>query len=80
MLAGAISFDRKEIQFRLDEKDHPESVYFKESKEAHQLIEEWMLMANRSVATFIGKQNPKNLCLSCYDEPDQINLTTYKSG
>ena len=75
MLAGAISFDRKEIQFSLDEKDHPESVYFKESKEAHQLIEEWMLMANRSVATFIGKQNPKKpFVYRVHDEPDQDKL------
>ena len=73
--AGAISFDRQEIQFRLDAEDHPEAVYFKESKAAHQLIEEFMLLANRSVAAFIGKQNPvKPFVYRIHDEPDGDKL------
>ncbi|MGC6423070.1 MAG: ribonuclease R [Flavobacteriaceae bacterium] len=68
---GAISFDRKEIQFQLDSDNQPQSVFFKESKAAHQLIEEFMLLANRSVATFIGKQKPiKHFVYRVHDEPD----------
>ena len=56
---GAIDFDRVEVRFEIDEKGKPLSVYFKESKEANKLIEEFMLLANRTVAEFIGKV-PKN--------------------
>ncbi len=52
---GAISFDREEVRFEIDEKGKPISVYFKESKEANQLVEEFMLLANKTVAQFIGK-------------------------
>lgn len=52
---GAIMFDRVEMRFEIDEKGKPISVYFKESKEANQLIEEFMLLANRAVAERIGK-------------------------
>ena len=52
---GAISFDREEVRFEIDEKGKPISVYFKESKEANQLVEEFMLLANKAVAQFIGK-------------------------
>jgi len=53
---GAISFDKKEVRFRLDEDKQPIGVYFKESKDSNKLIEEFMLLANQSVAAFIGKQ------------------------
>ena len=56
---GAIDFDRVEVRFEIDEKGKPLSVYFKESKEANKLIEEFMLLANRTVAEYIGKV-PKN--------------------
>ena len=56
---GAIDFDRVEVRFEIDETGKPISVYFKESKEANKLIEEFMLLANRTVAEFIGKV-PKN--------------------
>jgi ribonuclease R len=59
MAHGAIDFDRVEVRFEIDEKGKPLSVYFKESKEANKLIEEFMLLANRTVAEFIGKV-PKN--------------------
>lgn len=57
--AGAIDFDRCEVKFEIDEKGKPLSVYFKVSKEANKLIEEFMLLANRTVAEHIGKV-PKN--------------------
>ena len=57
--AGAINFDRVEVRFRIDENGKPLSVYFKESKEANKLIEEFMLLANRTVAEDIGKV-PRN--------------------
>ncbi len=59
MASGAIDFDRVEVRFEIDEKGKPLSVYFKESKEANKLIEEFMLLANRTVAECIGKV-PKN--------------------
>ena len=59
MAAGAVDFDRVEVRFEIDEKGKPISVYFKESKEANKLIEEFMLLANRTVAECIGKV-PKN--------------------
>ena len=59
LAAGAIDFDRIEVKFEIDETGKPLSVYFKESKEANKLIEEFMLLANRTVAERIGKV-PKN--------------------
>lgn len=57
--AGAINFDRVEVRFEIDENGKPVSVYFKEAKEANMLIEEFMLLANRTIAEFAGKV-PKN--------------------
>lgn len=59
LAAGAINFDRCEVKFEIDEQGKPLSVYFKVSKEANKLIEEFMLLANRTVAEHIGKV-PKN--------------------
>lgn len=56
--AGAIDFDRIEVKFNLDEKGHPTGVYFKRSKEANKLIEEFMLLANKKVAERMGKPKP----------------------
>ena len=53
---GAITFDRVEIRFKLDERSHPVDVYLKENKDSNKLIEEFMLLANRRVAEFIGKK------------------------
>ncbi|MGP1436019.1 MAG: ribonuclease R [Phocaeicola sp.] len=55
MVNGAIDFQRIEMKFDIDEKGKPIGVYFKESKEANQLIEEFMLLANRTVAESVGK-------------------------
>lgn len=57
MRNGAISFDKVEVKFNLDEDNNPEGVYFKTSKDANKLIEEFMLLANRKVSEFVGKQN-----------------------
>ena len=52
---GSIAFDRVEVKFQLDLEGTPMGVYFKESKDANKLIEEFMLLANKRVAEFIGK-------------------------
>ena len=75
--AGAINFDRVEVRFDIDEKGHPVSVHLKESKEAHQLIEEFMLLANRTVAETIGKVPAKKAKVFPYrihDIPDPEKL------
>lgn len=54
---GAIAFEKVEVRFRLDENGKPLGVYLKESKDANKLIEEFMLLANRSVAEFIGRKH-----------------------
>ena len=56
---GAIAFDRHEVRFEIDEHGKPLSVYFKYAKDSNKLIEEFMLLANRTVAEFVGKA-PKN--------------------
>ena len=75
---GALSFDRIEVRFDIDEKGHPLSVFFKESKDANKLIEEFMLLANRTVAEFIGKvrggATPKTFVYRVHDEPDPERL------
>ncbi|MEL6975968.1 MAG: ribonuclease R [Bacteroidota bacterium] len=73
MNAGAISFDKIEVKFNLDESNEPEGVYFKEAKDANKLIEEFMLLANRKVAEYIGKQK-KTFVYRVHDEPDEEKL------
>ncbi|CAM3318255.1 Ribonuclease R [Flavobacterium longum] len=70
---GAISFDKVEVKFKLDENDEPVGVYFKIAKDANHLIEEFMLLANKKVAEFIGKQN-KTFVYRIHDEPDEDKL------
>ncbi|MDX1782662.1 MAG: ribonuclease R [Aequorivita vladivostokensis] len=80
MRAGAISFDKVEVKFILDENNNPEGVYFKESKDANKLIEEFMLLANRSVAEFIGKQEPKKTFVyRVHDEPDDEKIAALEN-
>lgn len=75
MDSGAISFDKIEVRFNLNEKNEPEGVYFKESKDANKLIEEFMLLANRKVAEYIGKQKPKKTFVyRIHDEPNEEKL------
>ena len=78
MNEGAISFDKVEVKFNLNDAGEPEGVYFKISKDANHLIEEFMLLANRKVAEFIGKQK-KTFVYRIHDEPNEdklINLQT----
>jgi len=75
MQQGAISFDKVEVKFTLDNESNPTGVFFKTSKDANKLIEEFMLLANRKVAEFIGKQNPKKTFIyRIHDEPDDQKL------
>lgn len=78
MAAGSINFDRCEVKFEIDEKGKPLSVYFKVSKEANKLIEEFMLLANRTVAEHIGKvpknKKPKVFPYRIHDLPDPDKL------
>ena len=78
--AGAIDFQQAEVRFRLDDDGKPVSVYFSESNESHQLIEEFMLLANRTVAETIGKRTPNNqpktFVYRIHDTPDPDKLTT----
>ena len=72
---GAISFDKVEVKFNLSSSNIPEGVYFKTSKDANKLIEEFMLLANKKVAEFIGKQSPKKTFIyRIHDVPDQQKL------
>ncbi|MFY7810983.1 MAG: ribonuclease R family protein, partial [Flavobacterium sp.] len=73
MAAGAISFDKVEVKFNLDQNAEPEGVFFKISKDANHLIEEFMLLANKKVAEFIGKQK-KTFVYRIHDEPDENKL------
>ena len=78
MADGAISFDKVEVKFNLDENAEPVGVFFKISKDANHLIEEFMLLANKKVAEFIGKQK-KTFVYRIHDEPNEdklINLQT----
>lgn len=70
---GAISFDKVEVKFHLDQNAEPVGVYFKEAKDANKMIEEFMLLANRKVSEFIGKQE-KTFIYRIHDEPDQDKL------
>ena len=83
---GAIGFEREEVKFVLDEKGKPTDVYFKVSKDANKLIEEFMLLANRTVAEAIGKdvrpqringkmqKKAKSFVYRIHDQPSQEKL------
>jgi ribonuclease R len=75
---GSVEFDRAEVRFETDESGHPISVYFKESKDANKLIEEFMLLANKTVATAIGApaghKKPKAFVYRVHDMPDPGKL------
>ncbi len=73
--AGAIGFERTEVRFNIDENGKPISVFFKEMKDANKLVEEFMLLANKKVAEFIGdkknlKSEPKTFVYRVHDNPD----------
>lgn len=78
---GAIDFDRAEVRFDIDETGKPVGVYFKESKEANKLIEELMLLANRTVAAHIGiaekGKKAKTFVYRVHDKPDSEKLDNF---
>jgi ribonuclease R len=76
---GAITFDRSEVRFNLDENNEPIGVYFKVSKDANHLIEEFMLLANRKVSEFVslnnkGKVTGNTFIYRIHDDPDPAKL------
>ena len=82
--AGAVSFERAEFKFILDEKGRPLGVYTKEQKESNQLIEEFMLLANRRVAEFCtyrkegNRKVPRSMVYRVHDEPNEEKLTRFR--
>ena len=78
---GAIAFDKVEVRFKVGEDGKPESVFFKVQKDAHKLIEEFMLLANRTVAEDIGKPKkggkPKTFVSRIHDEPDPEKIIDF---
>ena len=80
MRSGAISFDKVEVKFDLDKDANPVGVFFKTSKDANKMIEEFMLLANRKVSEFIGKQSPKKTFIyRVHDEPDESKLASLQN-
>ena len=81
---GAVSFERAEFKFILDEKGKPMGVYTKEQKESNQLIEEFMLLANRRVAEFCtyrevnGKKVQRPMVYRVHDEPNEEKLSRFR--
>ena len=80
--SGAMNIESEEVRFRLGEDGFPEEIIIKTSKDAHKLIEEFMLLANRSVATFIAKPNNKNatkipFIYRCHDKPSPEKIALF---
>lgn len=80
---GSVEFDRVEVRFEIDEEGHPVGVFFKESKEANKLVEEFMLLANKTVASFIGKvdgrKKTKAFVYRVHDQPDPGKLADFSA-
>ena len=74
--SGAFSFERSETKFKLNEEGTPINIYLKESKDAHKLIEEFMLLANKRVAEFIGKKKLPFI-YRVHDDPDPEKLEIF---
>ena len=78
---GAIAFDRHEVRFNIDENGKPTGVYFKIAKDANKLIEEFMLLANKTVAEFVGKpernKKPKTFVYRIHDLPDPEKMDNF---
>ena len=80
--AGSIDFNTDEVKFQLDEKGYPLGVYIKRMKDSNQLIEDFMLLANRKVAEFVGLPKngvPKAFVYRVHDTPDAEKLTTLRN-
>ena len=83
--SGAIAFEREEMKFRLDEQSRPLGVYFKVQREANQMIEEFMLLANRRVAEFCahriserGRKVPRTMVFRIHDKPSDEKLERFR--
>ena len=80
---GSVKFDREELHFDVDEKGKPVRCYFKKSKDANKLVEEFMLLANKTVAESVGKVKkgvkPKTLPYRIHDMPDPTKLETLRA-
>jgi len=81
---GAISFDKVEVKFKLNEESEPVGIFFKESKDSNHLIEEFMLLANKKVAEFIGMKSNgdptgKTFVYRIHDDPDPEKLASLQS-
>lgn len=78
---GSVEFDRAEVKFHIDKEGKPLGVFFKVSKDANKLIEEFMLLANKTVATFVGKpagkKKPKAFVYRVHDVPDPSRLADF---
>ncbi len=76
---GSIAFETTEVKFKLDDKGKPLSVYIREYKDSNKLIEDFMLLANRKVAEFIGKNKKaaKTFVYRVHDEPNPEKLSTF---
>lgn len=78
---GSIAFDKVEVRFKLDANKQPESVYFKMQKDAHKLIEEFMLLANRTVAEHIARprkgHSPRPFVFRIHDRPDPKKILDF---
>jgi ribonuclease R len=81
--SGAIAFDRVEVRFEIDEKGKPTSVFFKEQKDSNKLVEEFMLLANKTVATHIGKpgkgKKAKTFVYRIHDVPNPDKMETFSN-
>jgi ribonuclease R len=78
---GAINFDRYEVKFEIDENGKPLNVYFKEAKDSNKLVEEFMLLANKTVAEFVGRipkgRTPKTFVYRIHDLPDPDKMENF---
>lgn len=78
---GSFNFETQEVRFRLDENGHPLSIYIREMKDANKLIEDFMLLANRKVAEWVGKQKPdvqpKTFVYRVHDKPNPEKLEIF---
>lgn len=78
---GSLGFERIEVKFEIDDNGKPLSVYFKEAKESNQLVEEFMLLANKRVAEFIGNppdhKTPRTFVYRIHDKPDPDKLLNF---
>ena len=82
---GAMAFERAEPKFRLDDNGRPTEIYFKEQKESNQMIEEFMLLANRRVAEFCGRRKlpsgrtaPRTMVYRVHDVPNEDKLSRFR--